>query len=595
MIGERRSPVAARPSGAPIATSPSDRAGTVYGTRLRLAFVCALLAGCALVLVWRLYAFQVRDTAHFQRLADEERRAQIPITPPRGALLDTDGNPLAVSVLYDSVFALGPLVGDPDGTAATLSPVLERSAAEIRQKLDKTDKRPVVLRSRVPSAVGEQVRQLNLPGVYLEHEPIRQYPEGSIAPQLLGWVGHDVKGLGGVELEWDDELAGTPGVIDTEKDTSGQEITLGRRLLTPPREGVDLVLTLDRYVQRTAERLLDKAVKENKASGGLILVMEPSTGSILAVANNPTFNLTDDEIYRPEQASLYKTKIVTDQYEPGSTMKLITMSSAIDEGIVSPETTMLDTGSANIDGTIIHNWDGAANGPSTMTQVLVHSANVGIQWVSGKMGPELFYHHLDLYGFGKPTGVRLPGEVGGSLRTNKDPGWTRVDLATNAYGQGVAVTPLQLLTAISAIGHDGLMMVPRVVREERGPDGARPVDPQPARQVISPETAHTLLKMMVAVHEQEALKPYRVPGYHIAAKTGTADTPTNVGYNTALTVGSLVALVPADQPRFSVLIRLDGPERMYGGVVAAPVLHDLAQELLPYYRIPPSDPTVAGG
>jgi len=577
-------------------TAPAGRTRDhAAATRGRLAFVCALFMGCAMVLVWRLYTFQVRDTAHYQQLADDERRAQIPIIPPRGALLDTMGNPLAVSVLYDSVYALGPLVGDPDGTAATLSPLLERPVAEIRAKLDKRNNQPVVLRSRIPSAGAQRVRELNLPGVYLEHEPIRQYPEGNVAPQLLGWVGQDFKGLGGIELEWDDELAGTPGVIDTEKDTSGQEITLGRRVLTPPREGVDLVLTLDRFVQRTAERLLDKAVAENKASGGLILVMEPATGSILAAANNPTFDLTADQIYQPEQASLYKTRIVTDQYEPGSTMKLVTMSSAIDEGLVTPDTMMVDTGAVNVDGAIIHNWDGAANGPSTMTQVLIHSANVGISWVSAKLGPERFYHHLGLFGFGKPTGVRLPGEVGGSVRRNSDAGWTRVDLATNAYGQGVAVTPLQLLTAISAIANDGVMMAPRIVREERGPDGARELAPGPGRQVVSPQTAHALTRMMVAVHEQEALKPYRVAGYHIAAKTGTADTPTNVGYNTALTVGSLVALVPADHPRFTVLIRLDGPERLYGGVVAAPVLHDLTEQLLPYYRIPPSDPPAAGG
>jgi cell division protein FtsI/penicillin-binding protein 2 len=558
-------------------------------SHVRLACVGALFAACAVALGWRLYTFQIRDTAHYQQLADDERRAQIPIIPPRGALLDTNGNPLAVSVLYDSVYALGPLVGNPDATAAALSPVLEKPAADIRALIDRTNQRPVVLRSRVPSAVSEQVQRLDLPGVYLEKEPIRQYPEGSVAPQILGWVGQDFSGLGGVELAWDDELAGTPGVIDTEKDTSGQEITPGRRLVTPPREGVDLVLTIDRYVQRAAQRLLDAAVKSNKASGGLILVMEPATGSILATANNPSYDLTADPIYNPEQAANYKTKIVTDQYEPGSTMKVITMSSAIDDGLVTPDTVMQDNGYVNIDGTVIHNWDGRANGPSTMTEVLIHSANVGASWVSAKLGPDRFYDHLRQFGFGAPTGVRLPGEVDGSLRTNTTPGWSRIDLATNSYGQGIAVTPLQLLTAISALANDGKLMRPRIVREERGAGGSAAIEPEVVRQVVSPATARAVRRMMVAVHEQEALKAYRVPGYHLAAKTGTADTPTNVGYNTALTIGSLVALVPADRPRFSVLIRLDGPERLYGGVVAAPVLQNLAQELLTYYRIPPSD------
>jgi cell division protein FtsI/penicillin-binding protein 2 len=417
---------------------------------------------------------------------------------------------------------------------------------------------------------------------------MREYPEGSLAAQVLGFVGRDFTGLGGLELSFQTELAGTPGVIDTEKDTGGQEIALGRRLLTPPRQGSDLVLTIDRYVQRVAERLLNQAVLDNKAMGGLILVMEPRTGNILAAATNPTFNLTASQIYNPEQADRYKAKIVTDQYEPGSTLKTISMSAAIDQGLVNPNTTMNDTGVATVGGATIHNWNGAANGTSTMTEVLVHSSNVGMSWVSGVLGADRLYDYVGRYGFGQPTGLRLPGEVGGTVRTNRDSGWTRVDQATNAFGQGIAVTPVQLLQAVAVFANEGQLIRPRLVRAVRSPDGVQELAPEVERQVISPRTARTMLQMMVAVHEQPDLKPYRVPGYHIAAKTGTADTPTNVGYNTALTVGSLVALFPAEDPRFAVLIRLDGPEKLYGGVVAAPVLKELAQELLTYYRVPPS-------
>jgi cell division protein FtsI/penicillin-binding protein 2 len=424
--------------------------------------------------------------------------------------------------------------------------------------------------------------------VYLDKEPIRQYPEGSLAAQIVGFVGRDFTGLAGLELSYDHELAGTPGVLDTQKDTAGQEITPGRKLLMPPREGSDLVLTLDRYVQRVAERLLNQAVVDNKASGGLILVMESQTGNILAAANNPTFNLTADQIYDPAQADRYKAKIVTDQYEPGSTFKTIAMSAAIDLGLVTPNTTMLDTGAVAVGGAVIHNWDGAANGTSTMTQVLIHSSNVGMTWVSTQLGPDRLYEYIDRYGFGVPTGLRLPGEAAGTVRTNHDAGWTRVDQATNAFGQGIAVTPVQLLQAVSVFANDGKLVRPRLVRAIRASDGVQELPPDVERQVIAPETAHTLLRMMVAVHEQDALKAYRVPGYHIAAKTGTADTPTDVGYNTALTIGSLVALFPAEAPRFAVLIRLDGPEKLYGGLVAAPVLKDLAQELLSYYRVPPA-------
>ena len=559
--------------------------------QVRLALICALFGGCAVVLVWRLFTFQVLDTEHYQRLAQNERHAEIPILPVRGALLDTNGSPLALTVRYDSVYVLGSLVGGAsraDAVANALSPILGVPVDQLRSAIDPQNGRPVVLKSGVPSNIAEQVQQLGLPGVYLDKEPQRQYPEGSLAAQILGFVGKDFSGLAGLELSYEQELAGTPGVIDTQKDTAGQEITPGRTLLTPPRQGSDLVLTLDRYVQRVAERLLNQAVIDNKASGGLILIMEPRSGNILAAANNPTFNLTANQIYDPRQADRYKAKIVTDQYEPGSTMKTLTMSAAIDQGIVTPNTTMQDGGIAVVGGAVIHNWNGLGNGTSTMTQILIHSSNVGMTWVSGKLGPDLEYEYLKRFGLGQPTGLRLPGEVPGMMRTNKDPGWTVVDRATNAFGQGIAVTPVQLLQAVAVFANDGQLVRPRVVRAIRGPDGTQDLAPEVERQVVSPATAHTILQMMVAVDEQPDLVADRVPGYRIALKTGTADTPTDVGYNTALTIGSLVSIFPADAPRFVVLIRLDGPQRLYGGLVAAPVLKDLAQELLTYYRVPPT-------
>jgi cell division protein FtsI (penicillin-binding protein 3) len=556
-----------------------------------MALICALFAGCAGVLAWRLYTFQVVDAARYRQLAEAERHGTIPIAAVRGGLYDTNGSPLAVTVRYDGVYVFGTLVGGPDKAdklAATLSPILGVPAQELRARIDPKSDRGVVLKSHVPSSVAEQIQSLNLSGVYMDKEPMRQYPEGSLAAQILGFVGRDFDGLGGLELSYNAELAGTPGAIDTQKDTAGQEIALGRRLLTPPTQGSDLVLTIDRYVQRVAERLLNQAVLTNKASGGLILIMEPRTGNVLAAANNPTFNLTAEQIYDPEQSDRYRAKIVTDQYEPGSTLKTVAMSAAIDLGLVTPNTTMNDTGVANIGGAVIHNWNGAANGTSTMTDVLIHSSNVGMTWVSGRLGPDNLYDYYRRYGFGQPTGLRLPGEVGGTLRTNQDPGWTIVDRATNAYGQGIALTPVQLLQAVSVFANDGQLVRPRLVRAVRSADGLVDVPVDIERAVISPATARTMLSMMVAVHEQPDLRAYRVPGYHIAAKTGTADTPTQVGYNTALTVGSLVALFPAEAPRFAVLIRLDGPEKLYGGVVAAPVLKELAEELLAYYRVPPS-------
>ncbi len=567
------------------------RAG-MSGPLIRLALVCALFAGFALVLVWRLYTFQIRDVARYQGMATEERRAEIPIIPRRGALLDTNGNPLAVSVMYESVYALGSLIADPDKTAAALSPILGKPTAEIRAQLSTDSKRPVVLESRVPSAIGEQVRKVDLPGIYLEKEPIREYPEGSLAAQLLGFVGRDFKGLAGLELSYDAELAGTPGLIDSERDTAGNEIALSRTVLTPPQEGEDLVLSLDRFVQRTAERLLAEAVKKNKASGGLIIVMEPRSGNILAVANNPTYSLTADEIYNADKASLYNTKIVTDQFEPGSTMKTVTMAAAIEEGLISAGTTFNDTGVARIGGYTIKNWNGAANGTITMTQALALSSNVTAQWVAGLLGPDRFYKYVDAFGFGAKTGIRLPGEVDGMVRTNASSDWSRVDLATNSYGQGIAVTPLQMLDAVAAFANDGVMIKPRLVRAVRSERGTEELPAEQGGRAVSSRAARTMLQMMVDVGRQDAYKPHRIPGYTLALKTGTADTPTNLGYDLNRTFASVVSIFPAEDPRFAVLIRLDGPEALYGGVVALPVLSQLAQEMITYYRLPPNNANV---
>jgi cell division protein FtsI/penicillin-binding protein 2 len=557
---------------------------------LRLGTICAVLAGAALVLVFRLFTFQIAEVDKYRTLAMDERSAKLPIPARRGGLLDTNGHPIAVSVMYESVSLLGAQIKDPDKTANALAPILGLNANDIRGKIDRTNQVPLVLKANVTSAVSEQIKALSLAGVYTEKEPVRRYPEGSLASQILGFVGRDREGLGGLEMSYDTLLAGSPGLIETERDSAGGEISQGRRVLTPPQEGADLVLTLDRYIQRTAERLLAEAVIKNKARGGLILVMDPATGGIIAAASNPTYSLTEDEIYKPEQAGLFKSTIVTDQFEPGSTMKVVTMASAIEEGLLSPGTTYTDTGFAQVGGVGIRNWDGAANGTISMTTALAKSSNVVLQWVAGLLGPNRFYQHLEGFGFGEKTGVRLPGEVSGTVRTPESDLWTRVDLATNSYGQGIAVTPLQMLNAVSSFASDGKLMRPQLVKEVRTQSGTQAQQAEVIGQTVSPRTARTILSMMEEVGAQEAYAQYRIPGYRIALKTGTADTPTNLGYALNLTFASTVALFPAENPRFAVLVRLDGPEALYGGTTAVPVLHDLAREMFSYYRIPPSQP-----
>ena len=562
--------------------------------RRRILALLVLLLCADLVLFSRLVYWQAFRHDDLSRLAASYHDDQLVLPAVRGKIVDRNGDLLVANRPVFSIFATPDQIKPSDRPleADRLAAVLQLDPGAVLTQLQ-SSRMFVYLKRRVSSAVASRIDHLQLPGIGKIPETERTYVDGalpgtSLASDLLGFVNADGRGNYGVEGYYDHLLRGQDGFETTVRDLTGRPIVLSDRQRRDPVDGATLQLSLDSAIQVIAERALADGVARFQAESGSILIMEPRTGNILAAANNPTYNLTADEIYNPQRQDLYRAKIITDQYEPGSTLKTIAMSAALDSGLVTPGTTMNDTGVAVVAGSVIHNWNGAANGTSSMTDVLIHSSNVGMTWVSGVLGADRLYEYLGRYGFGQPTGLRLPGEVSGTVRTNHDPGWTRVDQATNAYGQGIAVTPVQLLQAVAVFANEGQLVRPRLVRAIRGPDGDQDVPPEVERQVISPKTAHSMLQMLVAVHEQPDLKAYRVPGYHIAAKTGTADTPTNVGYNTALTIGSLVALFPAEAPRFVVLIRLDGPERLYGGLVAAPVLKDLAQELLTYYRVPPS-------
>lgn len=557
------------------------------GARGRLLTLSVLFAGCTLVLLYRLVVLQYVEHPQYLMLAREAHEHVHPIHAKRGALLDRNGHPLAMTVMLEAVQLVGAEIRSPVAVAERLAPVLGMRPEEIARQIDPNNKVPLTVKSRLPSAEAQTVRDLHLHGVLVVEEPTRAYPEGSLAAQTLGFVGRDFKGLAGLELSYEAELGGEPGLLQSEFDTVGQEITFGRQVLRPATNGYDLVLTIDRYVQRLAERTLAEAVVANKAQGGFIVVMQPSSGEVLAAATLPTFRLTDEAIYRPEQEALYKSVLVTDQYEPGSVMKVITMAAGLEQGVVTPRSTVNDTGVVEVGGAVLRNWNSQGNGVIDMTHVLIYSSNVGAQYVSGLLGAERFYHCLDAFGFGTPTGVRLPGEVGGTMRTPSDgQNWGRIDLATNSYGQGIAVTPIQVISAVSAIANQGVRMRPRLVRELRRGAERSPLPPEPVGQVISPRAAAELTQMMVAVLEQKALEQYRVPGYRLAGKTGTADLPTAAGYTSGKTYASAVVFGPLPDPAFTILIRIDAPEAIYGGVVAVPVVKTLVENLVAYFRIP---------
>ncbi|HZT08978.1 MAG TPA: penicillin-binding transpeptidase domain-containing protein [Chloroflexota bacterium] len=557
--------------------------------RWRLLLIGLAVTTFAGLILQRLFWYQVTDRERFVALANEEHQERRPLAPARGALLDTNGHPIALNVMYDAVYVYRPALTSLDRAVTVLTAATGKTRDQVMDAIQRADKQWTLLASRLPANAASQIASAGLSGVELRSLPAREYPEGSLAAQVLGFVGADGSGLSGLELTLDDALAGKPGVVVTEGDTEGDEIAIGRKALIPPVPGSDVVLTIDRYIQRVAERELDRAVQANKATGGIVIVMNPTTGAVLAMATNPTFSLTSGAPLEASEQQLYKPVVVTDTYEPGSVMKLMTAAAGVEEGVVTPDSRYHDNGLALINGVPIRNWDGGAYGDVTVREILVHSLNTGAQWIAGLLGPDRFYRYIEAFGFGAPTGIQLNGEAAGSFRRNTDPGWSALDLATNSFGQSISVTPIQMITAIAALGNHGILMKPQIVKEIRGPDGVKRFDPQPVRSVVSDRTAETMLNMMESVWNQPALSAVHIAGYRLAAKSGTADIPAPNGYSTGKTYASFAGFAPLPNPRFVILVRIDRPEAIYGGVVAAPVFRAIASEILTYMQIPPTD------
>jgi cell division protein FtsI/penicillin-binding protein 2 len=415
----------------------------------------------------------------------------------------------------------------------------------------------------------------------------RSYPEGSLASNIIGFypykAGNDATGAFGIEEKYNNLLAGTPQVAYVSNDP----LLVQDVPQVPP--GESLVLTIDRAIQSAMEDILDKAVKDSGSASGNIVVMDPKTGEILAMASTPRMDLNQYWDY----ASIYPNATDFDRpvmttYEPGSVFKVITMASALDAGAVKPETTFLDTGVIEIGGSYIYNWDGGAYGQQTMLGCLQYSLNVCLTWVAEQLGATRFYNYMRAFGIGHLTGIDLAGEAYYPLHVPGDNQWYDVDLGTNAFGQGVAVTPVQMVMAISAVANnEGEMMAPHLVKAIIENGRQYTIAPQVAGTPISAATAKTLTDMLARSLEGESSVAL-VPGYRLAGKTGTAEIPTPTGYTSSLTNASFVGWGPIDDPRFLVYIWLEKPQSSeWGSIVAAPVFSDVVKKLVVLMDIPP--------
>jgi len=441
-------------------------------------------------------------------------------------------------------------------------------------------------------AAASRIRDLGLRGVRLLSGSARVHPEGNLAAQLLGFVGQDNTGLTGLEADLESLIGGARGTVIFERDGLGNQIALGSHSERDPEPGSQVVLTIDRFVQRMAERELDRAIKEHKANGGTIIAVQPKTGEILAMASRPTFDLTKPDLSDDSKLALFRNRSITDQYEPGSVFKLITAAAAVDLGLVNPNTWWFDSGVVNVDGWSIRNWDFSANGSQTVMQILAKSLNTGAAWLAQQLGPERFYDYVFKFGFGETSGSGLGGEVAGRVRTpDSDPdNWRTVDMATNSFGQGITVTPLQMVMAVAALANEGKLMKPMLVKEVIGPHDKQVSQPEVTRQVVSPETARTLLDMMGVVVQGIPSNLLDVQGYEVGGKTGTASIASGSGSYKGTYISSFIGVAPLGDPELVILVKIDEPKDIpWGTVVAAPAFSRIAQAALAYFKIAPHE------
>lgn len=548
-----------------------------------IALFLLLLAFLALV-VGRLFALQIRDHQRLTQKATQQYERRLPVTAKRGAITDRHGKELAVSLEAHSLYAHPNAVRDPRAAAAALAPILGQSRGEILRRL--TAEKPFVwLQRKLPARQAEVLASLTIPGVGLLPETRRSYPRGELAAHLVGFVGLDDAGLEGVEYQYDALLGGGPRFV------AGRVDALGRVLFRdegPPRpEPVDLVLTVDEVIQYVAERELQRAVAKAQAQAGSILVLEPETGEILALASVPTF---DPNAFAQAPASSRRNRALADSYEPGSVFKMVLAAAALEEGLVRPEELFFgEHGVIEVAGLKIR--DHEPYGWLTFSQVVAQSSNVGAIKVGQRLGRSTYYSYLSGFGFGARTGVDLPGETPGLLRRPRE--WSAVSIGALSIGQEVSVTSLQLVSALAAVANGGSLYRPHVLKAVRGEAGAlaREIPPQLIRQVISPETARRLTAILVEAVERGTGKAAAVPGFTVAGKTGTAqklDRETGL-YSRSKVVASFAGFVPAESPRLAILVVLDEPAHdRWGGSAAGPAFREIAREALGYLNVPPS-------
>ncbi|PJE57761.1 MAG: penicillin-binding protein 2 [Candidatus Portnoybacteria bacterium CG10_big_fil_rev_8_21_14_0_10_38_18] len=553
-----------------------------------------------LVVIFRLFTLQILKHSFYKTLAANQHQSFQTIYPSRGEIFMKDEHtnsdspfllfPVAINKDFWTVYAVPKEIENKEETVEKLSPLLGVEEETLKERIEKTDDPYEPLKNKVDEDTVNGIKEFNLEGIHFESENWRYFPASELACHVIGFVGFDGDkkvGRYGIEGYYQEELAGKPGFVEAKKDSLGQLISVGDRILAQPEEGVDLVLTIDPNVQFFVEGKLKETIERLEAPSGTIIVMEVKTGAIKAMASWPTFN--PNKYNEVKNINLFLNPAIYEAYEPGSIFKPITMAAALDKEVIEPNTTYEDKGFTEVAGRIIKNALDRAEGIQTMTQVLEKSLNSGAIFAEQRMEKDDFKKYIQRFGFGQKTGIDLSGEEKGNVSNLDTKG--DVEYATISFGQGIAVTSIQLIAAFSAIANDGILMKPYVVEKIIYKNGEEEITkPKEIRRVISSETASRLSAMMVSVVKNGYSKKAAVPGYLIAGKTGTAQIPDfEKGGYTEETIHTFGEFFPALNPQFSVLIKVDKPKGInFASESIAPLARQIAEYILNYYEIPPT-------
>ncbi len=579
---------------------------TAPGIRLKKRLIFCLLAVFFLffALILRLVWIQIIRGDVYRDMAVDQWTRDIPIPSKRGIIYDRNGKKLAISASIETLYARPIEIKDAKEVSYRIAEALDMDREDVLDRLTRNVD-TVLLKKKVEKEDVDRIRDIE--GIYSVDDSKRYYPNRNFASHILGFTGTDNQGLDGVEALFDRYLYGLPGRNIAETDAAGRRIPFGFGTQYSPQDGYHLVLTIDEVVQHFAEKAIEEAVINNKAKKGTAIVMDPKTGDILALAVKPDYDpntpfdpvneqerelwegLSAEEL-RDERLKMWRNYAVSDIYEPGSTFKVITTAAGLEEGVVRPDSTFYCKGSIAVGGRTLECWrDYNPHGHQTFVEAVQNSCNPVFIEIAGRLGKEKFLEYIEAFGFGEPTGVDLPGEAYGLVMNPSVAG--PVEVANMGFGQGVAVTPIQLITAASAIANEGMLMEPRIALALKDQEGntIHEFGPKLRRQVISPQTARTTMQILETVVSEGTGSNAYIPGFRVAGKTGTAQKVVDGRYVQGKYVASFLGIAPADDPRVVVLVVIDEPDpaNYYGGQIAAPVVGNILSDTLRYLKVQP--------